>query len=124
MVLLPQDGSSGCRALTADYADAVFVLDDAERGETARPRLGVALENPGTAVTVTAVTAGSIAAAAGFQPGDVILQAAGAPISTVPELIKVVQQQPAGTWLPVEVQRDGRSLVLVAKFPEAPSLAS
>lgn len=62
---------------------------------------------------VAAVDPGSAAAAAGFQPGDMILEANGAPVRRGEDVIRVVTLNSA---TPVEflVERDGRRVNLIA----------
>ena len=38
-------------------------------------------------------------------------------VSRNAELIAIVQRQAPGTWLPMEIERDGGRLEFIAKFP-------
>ena len=118
-VLLPIDSGAACESLAPQVADAVFLVtaDDAQPAPAAKPRLGVMIEQAETGVRVLDVVAGSVAAAAGVATGDVIVSAATFPVSRVAELIEIVQRQAPGTWLPLELTRDGETQRLVAEFP-------
>jgi S1-C subfamily serine protease len=65
---------------------------------------------------VTEVARGSVAASAGLRAGDVVVEAAGAPVTSPADLRRVVDLQAPGTWLPLRVRRDGRERQLVARF--------
>lgn len=60
---------------------------------------------------VDAVTPGSAAEAAGFQPGDLVVAIDGEPISSFTEMQRIVSTSP-GRPLEVVVERDGRQVVL------------
>ena len=49
---------------------------------------------------------------------DVIQRAAGFDTRTTTELIEVIQRQAPGTWLPLEILRDGEALDVTARFPQ------
>src|SRR4051812_14971499 len=66
-----------------------------------------------TAARVDAVQAESAAAAAGFQPGDLILSINGKPIETFADMQRIVSMS-AGESLTFEVERDGMRLTLKA----------
>jgi uncharacterized iron-regulated protein len=122
-VLLPASAPLDCAALTAELADAVFLVPSAEPAIAEgppRPRLGVRVETQDDQVAVIEVMAGSVAEAAELQAGDRIHAAAGVPLSDQAALIAIVQRQAPGTWLPLEIERDGARLELVAKFPASP----
>jgi uncharacterized iron-regulated protein len=119
-VLLPWDTDRDCAGLAPDMADAVFGIPSAVEGPDDRPRLGVTLEPAGTGARVVHVTPGSVAAAAGLRPGDVIVQAAGTRIADPAALRAVIDVQAPGTWLPLRVRRDGRERRVVARFERAP----
>jgi uncharacterized iron-regulated protein len=119
-VLLAVEAEEACENLPADLADAVFVVDPANRIETAspKPRLGVMIEQAADGVRVAKVLAGSVAEATGIASGDIIVSAAGFPTKRRSELIEIVQRQAPGTWLPLGIKRADQSLDLVAKFPK------
>jgi uncharacterized iron-regulated protein len=115
-VLLPWEPGRDCAALTPDLADAVFGIPPSPEELDDRPRLGVTLAPAEHGVRVSEVTAGSIAAAAGLRRADVIVEAAGTPMTSPGDLRAVVDAQAEGTWLPLTVRRGGRTLKLVARF--------
>jgi len=124
-VLLPVERMADCAELPTDLADAVFVVESADRIEKARPRarLGIRIENAEDGVRVAQVLEGSVAAATKFRVGDIVIAAAGSSVAQVGDLIEIVQRQAPGTWLPLTIRRGGRQIELVAKFPttfEAP----
>jgi hypothetical protein len=113
-VWLPMDASISCSRLI-NMADAVFAV---RSGPTAaRPRLGVYLGDEGGGAGVREVVPGSVAEGAGVISGDRILVAAGLDIRGSDDLISVVRRQSPGTWLPMTIERDGKRIELVAKFP-------
>jgi hypothetical protein len=120
LALLPWDRDSDCASLVPGLADAVFGVAEPPRAATvARPRLGITLEPAEDGVRIGAVTAGSIAERTGLRPGDVIIEIAGVRPEQAIEVAAVVVRQAPGTWLPIKIQRDSRTLEVVAKFPAA-----
>ena len=120
LVLLPWDPDRPCDALDGRIADAVYGLHDADPsdgGEPPRPRLGVMLDSGSGGAKLRSVVDGSVAAAAGLVPGDVVVAAAGTPVRDAGDLTAVVQRQAPGTWLPLTVRRGQGTMELVAKFP-------
>lgn len=118
LVLLPWEADRPCAELDGRIADAVFGLGAAaEPAEPPKPRLGVLLERGEGGVRIDKVLDGSVAAAAGLKPGDVVTVAAGKPVHTPGDLTAIVQRSAPGTWLPVTVKRGSRTRELVAKFP-------
>ncbi len=118
--LVPVDRDRACAGLEPDVADAVFLVED--RGDNApvpnRPRLGVAIQpGPDGGLLLSEVVAGSIAEAADLAAGDIVLSAAGADLKTPSDLVEIIQRQAPGTWLPLDVDRNGERLTLIAKFP-------
>ena len=67
-------------------------------------------------MTVLRVSDGSVAQSTGLRPGDVIASAAGSALNSPAELVGIIARQPWGTWLPLEVVRDGKRLALVARY--------
>lgn len=106
-----------CDWVEAGVADAVFVLGDWRDATPRGPRLGVMITTEEGGVVVKEVSSASVAEATGLAAGDVIVEAAGTPVSATGELIAIVQRQAPGTWLPLVVQREAERLDLVAKFP-------
>ncbi len=117
--LLPADASQ-CAGLVPGLADAAFVLPERTAAKPPPPRLGVQLEQEGDAVRLAGVVPGSLAERTGLQAGDLVVAAAGKPLKKVGELIAAVRAQPAGTWLPLQVERAGATRELVVRFPPAP----
>ena len=68
---------------------------------------------------VVAVSAGSIAEAAGLQAEDVLTEAAGTAVKTTDELTHIVVRTAPGTWLPLKARRNSAAIELTAKFPPA-----
>jgi uncharacterized iron-regulated protein len=119
VVLLPVDANDDCNALPADLARAVFVVDaEPETVDAPRPLLGVMIEGSEQGVRVMDVVAGSVAAGAGIESGDLIQAAAGFEVRSASELVDVVQRQAPGTWLPLRVLRGDQLHELVARFPQ------
>jgi len=118
-VALPAERSAVCDGLDADLADAVFVIESPPQSVTAppRPRLGVMLKQTDEGVQIVQVVKGSVAEATGLQANDIVVSAAGFPISHLGELVEIVQRQAPGTWLPLTIRREGSEVEFVAKFP-------
>ena len=119
-VLLPVESDSDCGALGADLADAVFIVEPRSvAGPPPRPRLGVLIEDDDNGVRIVEIVDDSVAAASDLRAGDVILRAAGFDTPTSGDLVEVIQRQAPGTWLPLEVLREGKELQVTAKFPQS-----
>lgn len=117
MALLPWDRERDCAELAAGLADAVFGLAAPAEPSAGRPRLGVWLEPAEAGVRILGVEPDSVAQAAGLREGDVVRKAAGLPVESPEDLSGLVQRQAPGTWLPLELEREGAPLEAVAKFP-------
>jgi len=113
-LLLTWERSESCTGLGAGFADALYLVDSPQDNP---PRLGVATEQEKEGLRIARVMAGSIAEAAGFRTGDVILEVAGQPAKSILVLRAAVQRQAAGTWLPLKIKRDGTEMEIVARFP-------
>jgi uncharacterized iron-regulated protein len=118
LVWLPVDAADQCDEL-AGIADAVFGIADHEH-ETP-PRLGVSLQDTANGTEIRDVVPGSVADATGLVAGDRIVTAAGIQVHDLADVIAVVRRQPPGTWLPLTISRDGKTMDVVAKFPAAPA---
>jgi uncharacterized iron-regulated protein len=118
-VLLPVERGAACAALEPDVADAVFLVEPIEPDGPVppRPRLGIRVEQVEGGVRVLKVEKGSVAEATDLREGDVIVAAAATPTLYVAELIRIVQRQAPGTWLPLGVERGEETLELIARFP-------
>ena len=115
--LLPYSAGGDCKDIRAGLADAVFMLPAQAMPKPQPPRLGVQLEEREGGVRIVAVTPGSLAEKTGLKSGDRILEMAGRPVRKTLVAISLVRLQPAGTWLPLRVQRGDETLDLVVKFP-------
>lgn len=118
-VLLPWEANEDCEDLTAGVADYVFGVRKVAESTPDRPRLGVMLDQGDGGVAIREVVKGSVAEQAGAQAGDIIEVIAGVPVKQTGDVVTVVQRQAPGTWLPLTVQRAGKSIELVARFPAA-----
>ena len=118
-VLLPDVPGALCEDPAPGLADAVFLLDPdpAPAAEPPRPRLGVVIQSDDDGVLVSEVISGSVAEAAGIEVEDIVVEAAGFPVTAVQELIDIIRRQAPGTWLPLQVRRGEDSLDIVARFP-------
>jgi uncharacterized iron-regulated protein len=115
--LMPVDAATPCAELTPGLADAVFAVPALRQPPPPPPRLGVALEETEGGIRIGEVNAGSLAERSGLRPGDLVTEAAGAPVKRSMQLIGVVRRQPEGTWLPLQVRRDGKAVDIVVRFP-------
>jgi serine protease Do len=114
-------------AIPASIARRVLESALAE-GRVRRSDLGlgvlpVAKLERSTGALVAFVVPGSPAAAAGVQPGDVLLELGGVPVAVrffeeVPELYRRVSQLPIGREVELVVERDGRRRSLAATTTE------
>jgi len=77
----------------------------------------VQLEMRDKNVAIAAVTPSSLAEQSGIRAGDVVVSVAGAPVSSMASVTAAVREQPAGTWLPIQVRRGESTIDLVIKFP-------
>ena len=125
-VLLPWDKALPCEELTTregtPVADMVFGVD--APGETKappKPMLGVQIENTDAngekGIKIVKVLKSSIAAAAGLEKDDIIIEAAGLKTPQTRSLIATIRRQSRGTWLPIVILRQGKRMDIVVKFP-------
>ncbi len=63
------------------------------------------------------MTPGSLAEGAGLRPGDLITRAASEAVTDPADLVATVRRQPAGTILPLVVQRGEQAVEILARFP-------
>jgi uncharacterized iron-regulated protein len=115
--LLPSDVAEDCATVAPGHATAVFGMVADGGTPTERPRLGVWLEPIDRFVSVQRVLEGSVAADAGLEQGDLLVEVGGLPCENVEDVIERVQAQAPGSWLPMRVRRAGRVIDLVARFP-------
>jgi len=117
-VLLPSDDSIPCTDITARTADAIFGISGYKEPEPkARPLLGVHLLSEKGAIKIAQIVEKSVAEQSGLKQGDAFISLAGKMVASVDDVVNTVQAMLAGTWLPIVIERDGKSLELVAKFP-------
>lgn len=116
-VLLPWEPENDCAKLVAGYADAVFGLGLRGDEQTVRPKLGLWLEPVSGGVAIKDIEKGGLGERSGLRQGDVLVEVAGRAARQPGDVSDAVQRQAPGTWLPLKVQRDGRTLEIIAKFP-------
>ena len=118
--LMAWDGTIECQQLLDGAVDIAFGIVEIERkdleAEDDRPRLGVYLENK-DGVLITRLVKDSVALAAGIEVDDKIISIAGKPAEKVSDVVKAVKATAYGTWLPMKINRGGKEIELVAKFP-------
>lgn len=118
--LIPLHVGSDCKQLTPGLADAVFMLPKQASAKPDPPRLGVTLADDQGSLRIVQVTTGSLAERTGLKSGDRLLEVGGVPAKKISSVIASIRQQPAGSWLPMRVQRRDATLELVVKFPHQP----
>jgi uncharacterized iron-regulated protein len=121
VVLLPWEPEEDCTKLVAGYADAVFGLGARSEDMAAPPKLGLWLEQVSGGIAIKDIVKGGLGDQAGLRQGDVLVEVAGRVPRQPGDVSDAVQRQAPGTWLPLKVQRDGRTLEIIAKFPAAAS---
>ncbi len=125
-ILMSVAVDADCSTISSGLADAVFALPKQVAATVEPPRLGVRLgasegkEDKAGRVSIAEVTAGSLAEKSGLKSGDRLLEVAGQPAKSIPQVIAAIRRQPSGTWLPLQVQRGDETLNLVIKFPARP----
>jgi len=118
-VLIPWDPEFKCSYISETFADAIIGLVPEKmepEHEIEKPRLGVYLEATEKGVLITRVAKESLAEALGMQKDDLIVSMAGRDITTVEQVIELVQSTQWGTWLPLAILREDERISLVAKF--------
>jgi len=127
-VLSPWDYGRPCKDLKDGaeiaVADAVFGLKSLKAPVAPTgPKLGIMIENgKDHGVLVGGVLEKSIAERSSLQKNDIITMAAGQAIHTTSELIAIVKAMAPGTWLPLTVERNTKTIEIIAHFP-APNKA-
>ena len=96
--VVPDDPESIARA-------ARIILSEAGPG-----LLGVEVKPHQDGVEVTSVSPGSSAAASGIQLGDIIIEAAGRPVRSKPQLTWLIRAHPAGTTVAIKLKRSGNNV--------------
>ena len=116
-MLLPWDSSKACKNLATGLADAVFgVTSYVVPHVPSRQRLGIRFEIVQSGALVVQVEKGSVAEVAGIEDKDIITEIAGLKVKQINDVIRVVQRQASGTWLPIKVRRGSKTIEIVAKF--------
>jgi uncharacterized iron-regulated protein len=115
--LLPVNARLDCTRIKRGLADAVFALPDIPRDKAPAPRLGIRLEETEGEARLAEVLPGTLAEKTGLQRGDRIVSIAGEPVTKMSTVVAAVRAQPAGTWLPLQINRNGQMLEFVVKFP-------
>lgn len=101
-------------------AGAIFAQDDTTTTETAW--LGVALVQEDETVVIGRVVRGSPADEAGFQRGDVVTSYNGEAVTSVEQLVALVQAAAPGDAATFEITRDGEALTLEATLGTTPDV--
>ena len=116
--MLPFDAASGpdCSRPPQALANAVFIMP-AGAAPASGQRLGIALAGDEGAPRIEKVAAESLAARSGLRAGDRIQRIAGATVRGADDVTAAVREQPPGTILPIVVQRDGRDIEVMVRFP-------
>ena len=119
--LLPWDVTGPeCEPPPDGLARALFVLGETPAPIHPRAQLGVYLQPDEQGVAVHEVMQDSVAQAAGLEAGDIIQRAAGKSLVRTDELVRIVQRQPPGTLLPLDILRDGHEREVLVRFPASP----
>ena len=101
--------------------DAVLPLGGMRlaRDTVNEPRVGIGTVQDSSGVHVTEVVTGSAAAAAGVQPGDLLVSVGGISAADPAWSLKFrakYARSPEGSALPIQVRRDGRDQALEARL--------
>ncbi|WP_258801096.1 ChaN family lipoprotein [Halomonas sp. DQ26W] len=116
--LLPWSVSGDeCQTPQEGLARAVFALDDSGSEAVSPMQLGVYVSSHEAGVEIHSILEGSVAEQAGLEAGDIILRAAGEPLSRPTDLSGLVRQQRPGTLLPLDIRRNGDEREVLARFP-------
>jgi S1-C subfamily serine protease len=97
----------------------VFAIAELPGDQPPPPRLGVQLEQTADGVQVIEVAPGRLGEASGLRKGDRIVSLAGSAVKEIGAVIATLRAAPEGSWLPLEVRREDRTLELLIKFPPA-----
>jgi uncharacterized iron-regulated protein len=116
--MIPFDLAAGetCAKPPATLAHAVFAVPTSRTPPTG-PRLGVSLGMVDSQVRIEKVGADSLAERSGLRAGDRVQRVAGTGVRNAEDLTAAIREQPPGTVLPIVVQRDGRELEVLVRFP-------
>jgi uncharacterized iron-regulated protein len=117
--LIPATVDTACALIGTGYADAIFTLPHTDEAP-GHSQLGVMLEPGDGSPRISQVSHDSVAEVAGLREGDQAVRAAGLEMRRPQDLMRVVAQQPPGTWLPMSIRRSGQEIDVIAKFPARP----
>tara|TARA_Y100001936_G_scaffold252983_1_gene315174 strand:+ start:4473 stop:5732 length:1260 start_codon:yes stop_codon:yes gene_type:complete len=116
-MLLPWENNKSCGKTVVGIADAVFsVAPYTKKRVEKRQRLGIRFEMVQKGARILKVEEGSIAELAGLIDKDIIIEVAGLEVKKINDVIKVVQRQAPGTWLPLKIIRGEELITIIAKF--------
>ena len=132
-LISPTGGNVGIGfAIPAEQARPI--IDSLRRGERVRRGyIGVSLQPLDDAIAaslgvdknrgelIRSVTAGSPAARAGIQQGDVVISVGGQPVTPDQSLSYLVSRQAVGSRVPMELIRSGRRQTVTVQLAERPS---
>lgn len=121
-VLVPWDKLRPCEELTqatppADLVYGLATTKDYLPREKDGPKLGVLIESADGGVLIKEVMKDSLAHSTGLKAGDLIVRAAGQRVAKSGDLITIIKAMTPGTWLPLNIQRKGIDLEIIARFP-------
>lgn len=110
-------GVGECDPPSDGLASALFTLGETPAQASPPMQLGVVIVPHEDGVEVHGMLEGSVAERSGLAEGDVILRAAGESLAQPADLTRLVQRQPPGTLLPLEILRSGEAREVLARFP-------
>jgi uncharacterized iron-regulated protein len=116
--MIPFDLAAGEACAKPPAALALAGSGGAPPGAAAAgPRLGVSLGGTEGQPRIEKVSPDSLAERSGLRAGDRILRVAGTSARSADDLTAAIREQPPGTVLPIVVQRDGREIEVLVRFP-------
>lgn len=116
LVLLPHKIGPECEPPSLALADFTYGYTPAKDMQATPLRLGIMVEPMGKGLSVVQVADDSVADRAGLEVGDIILQAAGGPVTTHNELLIVLNNARKGFALPMKINRSGDRKNLLVTF--------
>jgi len=126
-VLTPWEDVRPCSDLKDEsgktVANAVFGLTLAQDAQAApKPKLGVMIAPAKDGgVHISGVLKTSVGDVSGLLKDDIITMAAGQPVNTTEELVRIIQSISPGMWLPLTIKRGEETKDLIARFPAKPT---
>ncbi|MFQ3788770.1 ChaN family lipoprotein [Halomonas sp. A29] len=117
--LLPWPVASGgeCEPPPGELASALFALGESPAQALPPMQLGIFVVPHQDGVEVHGMLEDSVAERSGLEEGDVILRAAGERLARPADLTRLVQRQPPGSLLPLEIRRGEVQQEILARFP-------